>query len=219
MPELTQKLYDEISSLPMIDVHTHLVAGKLGARGLHDVLLYHWVITDLYSTGCPSGARLTQYPGWPTKAERHDRVKEALPFLPLIKNTSNYWGVKTILADLYNWNEPIDKDNWKKLDAMISERADDRAWHHSILDRLNIKRTCTELARRENGIDDDRLQYSLEWGMFARCQWGEFDSPVYELERCWGKPPGSPAPIGGPGKRSKNPSKPWMMSMPRPSTM
>jgi glucuronate isomerase len=202
-PELTQKLFDEISALPMIDVHTHLVGGKLGARGLHDVLLYHWVVTDLYSAGCPSGDRLTQYPGWPTKAEGQARVKEAIPFLPLVRNTSNYWAFRTILADLYNWHEPLTMDNWKKLDDIISARADDRAWHHSILDKLNIKRTCTELARRENGVDDNRLQYSMEWGMFARCQWGVFDSPVYELERCWGNPPGSPAPIGGTREKSK----------------
>src|SRR6185436_18536561 len=43
---------------------------------------------------------------------------------------------------------------------------------------------------------DDRLQYALEWGFFTRCQWGEFDTALYELERCWGKTPESPSPIG-----------------------
>src|SRR5262249_42556419 len=95
---------------------------------------------------------------------------------------------------------PITSDNWKKLDAIIAERADDRSWHHSILDRLKIVRTGTEIARREKGIDDDRLQYALEWGFFTRCQWGEFDTALYELERCWGKTPESPSPIGS-GKR------------------
>src|SRR5262249_40342991 len=42
----------------------------------------------------------------------------------------------------------------------------------------------------------DRLQYALEWGFFTRCQWGEFDTALYELERCWGKSPESPTPIG-----------------------
>jgi hypothetical protein len=37
----------------------------------------------------------------------------------------------------------------------------------------------------------------LEWGFFTRCQWGEYDTALYELERCWGKTPESPAPIGG----------------------
>src|SRR6185436_19899031 len=43
---------------------------------------------------------------------------------------------------------------------------------------------------------DDRLQYALEWGFFTRCQWGEFDTALYELERCWGRSPESPSPIG-----------------------
>ncbi len=74
--------------MPRFDVHTHLVGGRLGARGLHDILLYHMVISDLYAAGCPSGARLTQYPGWPEPAEAQRRIEEALPYLPRIRNTS-----------------------------------------------------------------------------------------------------------------------------------
>jgi hypothetical protein len=190
------ELEQALAEIPVLDIHTHLVGGKLGARGLHDVLLYHMMVSDLYAAGCPSGGRLTQYPGWPTPAEAQARIEEALPFLGAIRNTSSYWGVRLILADLYGWKEPIARDNWRRLDALIRERADDRAWHHSILDRLNIHRTGTEIARRETGADDDRLQYALEWGFFTRCQWGEFDTALYELERCWGRLPESPSPIG-----------------------
>ena len=119
------------------------------------------------------------------------------PICKHIQNTSSFWGVRIILRDLYGWTEPIDERNWKKLDALIRERADDRAWPHAVLDRARIERTGTELARRGDGEDDDRLQYALEWGFFTRCQWGEFDTALYELERCWGKSPESPAPIGG----------------------
>jgi glucuronate isomerase len=185
-----------LAELPMFDVHTHLVGGRLGARGLHDILLYHMVVSDLYAAGCPTGARLTQYPNWPTQEEAHARLEEAIPFLPLIQNTSCFWCVRMILRDLYDWRKPITADNWRELDAMIRERADDRSWHWAILDRLNIRRTGTEWARRGSGEDDDRLQYALEWGFFTRCQWGEFDTALYELERCWGRTPESPAPIG-----------------------
>ena len=199
---LTLELDDALSQIPVLDIHTHLVGGKLGARGLHDVLLYHMVASDLYSAGCPSGARLTQYPGWPAKSEAHARIEEALPVLPHIQNTSSWWGVRIILADLYDWREPITRDNWRRLDALIRERADDRGWHHSILDRLNIGRTGTEIARRGRGEDDARLQYALEWAFFTRCQWGEFDTALYELERCWGRRPESPALIGVNGRPS-----------------
>jgi hypothetical protein len=185
-----------LAEVPILDIHTHLVGNKLAARGLHDILLYHMVVTDMYAAGCPTGARLTQFPGWPSQDEAHARIKEALPYLKHIQNTSSFWGVRIILRELYGWTEPITESNWKKLDGLIRERADDRAWTHSIFDRAQIKRTGTELARRGEGEDDNRLQYALEWGFFTRTQWGEFDTALYELERCWGKSPESPAPIG-----------------------
>ena len=193
---LVGELEAALAAVPMFDIHTHLVGGKLGARGLHDVLLYHMVVSDLYAAGCPNGARLTQFPHWPDRAEAHARLAEAIPFLPQIQNTSSFWGVRLILRELYDWSEPLTSGNWRRLDDRIRERAEDRAWHHSILDRLNIRRTGTELARRGGGEDDERLQYALEWGFFTRCQWGEFDTALYELERCWGKTPESPSPIG-----------------------
>jgi hypothetical protein len=198
--QLLPELEAAIAEVPVLDIHTHLVGGKLGARGLHDVLLYHMVVSDLYAAGCPNGARLTQYPQWPAQDEAHSRIQMALPHLRHIQNTSSFWAVRLILAELYNWREPITAENWQHIDAMIRERADDRVWHHSILDRLNILRTGTEIARRGKGEDDERLQYALEWGFFTRCQWGEFDTALYELERCWGKTPSSPAPIGSGGR-------------------
>jgi len=192
---LASDLEHALADVPMFDVHTHMVGGKLGARGLHDILLYHMAISDLYAAGCPSGARLTEFPGWPTDEEAHARIQQALPYLPLVRNTSSSWAVRIILGDLYDWHEPITADNWKRLDAMVRERADDRAAHHAILDRLKIERTGTEFARRGSGEDDDRLQYALEWGFFTRCQWGEYDTALYELERCWGRSPESPTPI------------------------
>jgi hypothetical protein len=120
-----------------------------------------------------------------------------LPYLSHVGNTHIAWGVRIILQELYGWKEPITEINWRKLDDLIRERADDRSWQREIRKRANIRRACTEFARRGRGEDDDFLQYSLEWGMVARCRWGEFDTALYDLERCWGRPPESPAPIGG----------------------
>src|SRR6185295_16907013 len=111
-----------LAEVPMLDIHTHLVGGKLGARGLHDVLLYHMVVSDLYAAGCPNGARLTQFPQWPAPEEAHARIREAIPFLPHIQNTSSFWGVRIILRDLFGWNDQITADNWPKLDSLIRER-------------------------------------------------------------------------------------------------
>jgi glucuronate isomerase len=200
---LTESLENALAAVPILDVHTHLCGAKLSARGLHDILLYHMLVSDLYAAGCPSGARLTQFPGWASIEESRHRLEEALPYLRYIQNTSGWWGVRIILRDLYDWEEPITRYNWRRLDDLIRERADDAAWARSVLKRVMIQRTCAEYCRRGTGEGDDVLQYSLEWGMFMRTQWGEYDTAVYDLERTWGRPPEAPLAIGG-GSRPQN---------------
>ena len=194
---LNDSLEKALGAVPILDVHTHLCSARLAARGLHDILLYHMVVSDLYSAGCPSGARLTQFPNWASKKEAHQRIEEALPYLRYIQNTSGWWGVRIILRDLYNWNEPITAYNWRRLDDQVRERADDGAWARSILKRANIQRTCAEYCRRGKGEGDNVLQYSMEWGMFMRTQWGEYDTAVYDLDAPWSRPPEGPVAILG----------------------
>jgi len=189
-------LRERLAGLPLIDAHTHLVGGRLGAGGLYDVLLYHMAVSELYSAGCPSGTRLTQFPGWPGETESRARIEEALEYLPRVRATSTSWMVRTILQDLYGWDEAVSSDNWRILDARIRERSGDRQWHREILRRAGVEAASTELARRGAGLDDDILAYSLEWAFFTRSQWGEYDTALYELERCWGRTPESPAQVG-----------------------
>ncbi len=194
------ELLEALLDIPMMDTHTHLTVDKLGARGLHDILLYHMVISDLYAAGCPSGTRLTEFPGWPTMEEAHTRLGEAMPYLKHVQNTSCFWGVRMILKDLYQWDLAITNNNWRKLDEIIRERSDDRPWHREIIRKANIKKLTTELSRREAGEDDDIFHYSMEWAFFTRTQRNEFDTALYELERCWGLAPATPIPHGADGR-------------------
>jgi hypothetical protein len=196
----TADLRAMLAGLDLVDAHTHLVGGRLAARGLHDILLYHMAVSELYAAGCPDGARLTQFPGWPDRAEAHARIRAALPYLTHVRNTHISWGIRVLLRDLYGWTEPVTEGTWQRLDDLIRERADDRRWQREVLARAHIRHACTEWARRGQGEDDDLLAYALEWAFFTRCQWGEFDTALYELERCWGRTPESPTPIGAGGR-------------------
>jgi hypothetical protein len=179
---------------PMLDVHTHLDATHLTARGLHDVLLYHMVISDLVSAGCPDRGRLTEAP---SDEEARVRIECALPFLPGIANTSCAWGLRIILEHLFAWREPVTASNWRDLDGVIRERAREKGRAREIQVKAGIQRSCTELWRRHDGGADAMLQYSLEWAFFGRAQWGEFDTALWELEKAWSEgAPAAPAPIG-----------------------
>ncbi|MDO8685820.1 MAG: hypothetical protein Q7J78_04015 [Clostridiales bacterium] len=190
---LKTDIYNRLLDIPLLDIHTHMDASHLGARGLHDILLYHMVISDLYSAGCPDGSRLTEEP---SEDEVESRIKRALPYIKYIQNTSCFWGVRTILKDLYGWKQPITEENWKEIHLIISEKSKNPSWAREILKRAGIARVCTELWRGHGGIADDVLQYSLEWAFFTRCQWGQFDTALLELENAWGQEePGAPLPV------------------------
>ena len=190
---LRKTLLEGLNSIPLLDIHTHLDSAHLTARGLHDILLYHMVVSDLVSAGCPSRERLDEEPD---EAVVEKRILEALPFLDSIQNTALFWGVRIILKDLYGWDEPITQNNWRILDGLIRERSQDQSWAAEIMDRTGIKRACTELWRRRDGSQDHLLQYALEWAFFSRSQWGVNDIPLYELERAWNQPgPSAPLPV------------------------
>lgn len=195
-PSLREELSAGLVSVPLLDVHTHLDSDHLAARGLHDILLYHMLVSDLASAGCSSRDRLSEEP---SRAEGETRLREAIPFLHQIRNTSATWGARIILRDLYDWREPVTLENWQRLDDQIRERASESAWAESVLTRAGIQRASTEWWRRRHGNHDDLLQYCLEAGFFARTQPGVNDIALVELE--WGcdQPlPMAPLPAIGP---------------------
>lgn len=179
---IVAEMEDALAGQAMFDPHTHIDAGHLAARGLADILLYHMVISDLHAAGCPDGARMSESPD---DTECTTRLERALPFVPLVRNTSCYWGMRTILKDLYGWTQPVTADNWRKLDAIIRERSSDAAWPREIMRRTKVLRIGTEQGRRRDGSADDILQYSVESAFFSRVQAGQNDAPLYELERTW----------------------------------
>jgi len=180
--ENREALLGAINEIPAIDFHTHLDSSHLSARGLHDILLYHMMISELYSAGCPSGTRLSDDPG---EEERISRIEEAIPYLKYTENTSIYWIMRRILSDLYAWDDPVTLRNWRLLDNRIREKNSDEQWARHIFQQANIRKASTELALKRDGGNSDILFYSLEWAFFMRNQWKWLDAPLYELEYAW----------------------------------
>jgi glucuronate isomerase len=179
--DLVRRLEEGISRVPVLDVHTHLDAAHLSARGLADVLLYHMVGSDLYSAGCPRGDRVAE-------GEEAERIRTALPYLPYIVNTSCYYGVTIILRDLYGFDGPITAGNWEALDDRIRAASTDPGWGRRILEASNVRRAMTQDFQRREGQYDDILEYSFERTYFCMSVKGKpADSPLRELESLAGR--------------------------------
>ena len=177
-----QDFYNKICQIEAFDCHTHIDAAHPVARGLHDILLYHMVISDLYSAGCPDGSRLSEEP---SEEEATSRIIQAIDYLPKIKNTSCYFALRIILSELFDWDEPITHENWRELDARIREYSARPNRVRDIMAKANIVKSNTELWRGRDGLMDDVFVYSLEWAFVTRDQWGHFDTALIELEHAW----------------------------------
>jgi glucuronate isomerase len=191
--ELREKIFQGLMETPVMDAHTHVDSSHMTARGLHDILLYHMIISELYSAGCPDGARLSEDPD---EEEVAFRIERALPYLKYIQNTSCFWGATLILKNLYGWTEPITVKNWREIHEIIKQKAQDKNWYKEVMKKGAIERLNTEYWRRRGGRADNVLQYALEWAFFARCQWNQYDTALIELENTWDKDePSSPLPV------------------------
>jgi glucuronate isomerase len=190
---LTTAIEKQLLEVPLLDVHAHIDPKQLSAQGLHHILLYHMCISDLYSAGMPDGSRLSWYAD---EKEVSRRIKEALPYLKYVKNTSMYWCVKVILRDLYGWEKEITEANWKEIDEIIREKSRDKEWPEEILKKSKVIRTSTEFRLMDRGQANDILEYSLEWAFFSRSQEGQNDISLFELEKAWNdKEAGEPMPV------------------------
>lgn len=176
------EFYEKIAQIEAFDCHTHIDAGHPVARGLHDVMLYHMVISDLYSAGCPNGSRLSEEP---TEEEAVSRITEAIDYIPKIRNTSCYYLLRIILHDLFDWDDEITHDNWRELDNRIKEYSARPNRVRGIMKKANIVKSNTELWRGKDGSMDDIFCYSLEWAFVTRDQWGHYDTALIELEHAW----------------------------------
>jgi len=186
-------LLGKIRAIPAMDAHTHIDTRHPLARGLHDVMLYHMVISELYAAGCPDAARL---PEEPTEAEAAARIERALPYLPRIVNTSGYYLLRIMLQELFDWTEPLTLDNWKQADARIHEYSARPGRMEEVMQKANIRQFNTEYDRRGDGSLDHLFNYSQEWAFFTRTQWGRYDTALIELEHAWNHDaPCAPLPV------------------------
>jgi len=147
------ELKEFVDAVPMIDIHSHIDASHPHARSPRDILFYHYLATELRSAGM--NLELIS-PNLPVE----DAVRNAMPFLPLIRNTSTYWYFVKMLKELYGFeHKDITKTNMKELLNTIYEGSKQADRYKSILsEKAKIEKTFLTLRH-----DESELRYDPEF--------------------------------------------------------
>lgn len=117
-----EKLMEEISESKVIDVHSHIDPAHPSARTTADIVLYHYLATELRSAGVPEGIIAED-------RDPEQRAKGALPYMRLIKNTTTYWCLTKILKELYGFDGELTEGSYQSIrESIINQsRRSDRA--------------------------------------------------------------------------------------------
>jgi len=125
-----RELLEEIDRIPMVDIHSHIRADSPAASDLSDIALYHCIRTELESGGAGPAVLDTD--------DAKKRVLRAAEQMHLIANTTTYWCLTQILADLYGSEESLHKSDIEALWEKVRKTASDDEWPRQVLDQANV---------------------------------------------------------------------------------
>lgn len=99
-------IFEEIPYIPLVDIHTHLNPQALKAKDLSEIVLYHYIATELVSSGMPSEILGLEDPV--------ERVRRIIPFLKNVGNTSTFWALRRVLS-LFGFKEELTEKSFPLL--------------------------------------------------------------------------------------------------------
>lgn len=191
MDDLRERLEKTIDSIHVIDVHSHLDILSPAAENLSDIILYHHAYTELISSGMDP--YIISNHGLPLECikstiESKERVRNAIPYLKNIYNTTLGYLIRIILRDLYNiQNGIVDEDNWEEVYEKVLEDAgkEDRM-EYILREKCNIVKSIT-VENTNSGKTDKQFEFIEEFGdidIFMLCKYNvEPKCSLEEIEK------------------------------------
>lgn len=138
-----ERIFDEIYSFieksHVVDVHNHLNPNSLSLRNYEDVIFYHYIVTELASSGMPF-KHLKELKGI-------ERIKSALPHIKFLRNTSTHWTLMKILNDIYGFEDStISVNSFVKVVDLLEQKRGDEVWAKNIIkDYACVKKSILTL--------------------------------------------------------------------------
>jgi glucuronate isomerase len=133
--ELSKRLEIEISKMPVIDPHTHLQHRTPSAQFIGNIFSYHYIRMELSTVGMDVEKLMND------SIPPDERMKNAIPFIPKITNTTTWWGFMTISHALGFKGDTVNEDNWYDLCKIASKTMQSEGWYRKALESVNIKKS------------------------------------------------------------------------------
>jgi len=190
---LSDDLLIELEKIPAIDVHSHLNRDALAVAHPSEFMLYHMLLYELCAAG---GSDRVVAPWHGPEGDPDEAMAQFLPYYPRIASTGFGWCLKTILRDLYEFDDPITPDSYPRLRDAVDRKVRQPDWALQVLRRGNIVRTLTSRRNVKPLVPnqpDPGLRFTFESLPFGTLNWhaGSMKEGLVELETAQGQRIGS----------------------------
>ncbi|MBS3820516.1 MAG: hypothetical protein GVY16_09655 [Planctomycetes bacterium] len=138
---LRDELFEAISELPVIDVHSHINRDHMQATGLDQVMFYHMQMYPSRAAGTPEDRM------WPEQRN----IAAGLPYeeflraWPKTKHSGFGWMLRTILRDLYGFEKELTVETLPELREVVDARRTDADWPKQVFEKCNLSRLCSSV--------------------------------------------------------------------------
>ncbi|MGC8831255.1 MAG: hypothetical protein ACP5PQ_01585 [Thermoproteota archaeon] len=140
------KIFEEIPDIPLIDIHTHLDPMRLKAKDLSEIVLYHYIATELASSGMPREILDLEDPD--------ERVRRIIPFLKNVRNTSTFWALRRVFS-LFNFNEELTEKNLPLLKDKFTDFEKNFDGISFLKERVKVEKAFLTLQFTDAGLTFD----------------------------------------------------------------
>ena len=153
-------LNQAILEMPGVDIHSHLRGKHTEAHDLGEIFFYHVAAQAMVAAGMPPDLMKPERPV-------DERIKDALPYMAKIRNTTMFWVIKEALRVIHGFDaEDFSWANWEGLCRKVEATSGQPGWAREVLcnkAKLNLSITSTPRGRGDIADDQrDFLDYTCE---------------------------------------------------------
>jgi glucuronate isomerase len=146
-----ERLYLQLSNFPIVDTHTHLDPHRATARGLDDILGYHYYTELAHSTGTDKALLQRTVGPW-------ERVRAVAASVASIRNTIQFGWFEFIVREFFDYRGEISAATLEDIWAAAEKTLSRPTWESELVHRVKLWRAVltNDFDQSLDGIDTTR---------------------------------------------------------------